>query len=151
MKTADEFVDGIGTEELAWVNLCMTFRRACALYHKGDSHAALRIASEELPALVEHWGELSGLNGSARRLRLMSMFVEEGRKAGEGALAQKMFYAYTNSRDELNRETREILRTGGGLSGGIRRIPEVPRPDEAMPSVPLDFDGDIEALQMIRG
>ena len=150
MKTADEFIDGIGTEELAWVNLCMTFRRACALYHKGDSREALRVASAELPALIERWGELSGLGGSARRLRLMSMFVEEGRKAGEGALAQKMFYAYTNSRDELNRETREILKMGG-LSGGIHRIPELPGTEESMPSVPLDFDGDIEALQMIRG
>lgn len=155
MKTSDEYEYTTSITELAWMNLSDTFRHACSLYHNGKEADAMRLAQEQLPALIEQWSEASHLSGSARRLRLMSMFVEEGRKVGESALAQKMLSSYMSSQALLNRRTKEMLQKGNtirtsGLTGGIRLIGNVPSGANDAIQVPVDFDGDLTALQMIR-
>lgn len=148
MKTADEYAYDGGTAELAWVNLSDSFRRACALYHEGRQAEAMRLAREELPELVGQWSSVCNLDGTARRLRLMSMFVEEGRKVGEGSLAQKMLASHMSSQAVLVSRTRELLRKGTSLAGGIRLVAEEPRKEQDSVSLG-DYTGQT-TLQMIR-
>jgi hypothetical protein len=148
MKTADEYAYVGGTAELAWVNLSDSFRRACALYHEGREAEAMQLARDELPELLEQWSAVCNLDGHARRLRLMSMFVEEGRKVGESSLAQKMLASHMTSQARLASRTRELLRNGGSLTGGIRLLAEEARQEDA--AVPMDEFTGCAAMQMIR-
>jgi hypothetical protein len=149
MKTAEDFeyIDGIA--ELTWMNLADAFRRACALYHKGRESDAMKIAHEELPELIDQWSEVSGMNVATRRIRLMSMFVEEGRKVGEVALAQKMLSAYMSSQALSNRKAKEMLQSGQGFVGGIRLVQKAPVDASNVIQVPVDFEGDSAAMQMM--
>lgn len=149
MKTAEELVYTDSMAELTWVNLADAFRRACALYHKGRESEAMKIAREELPGLIDQWSEASGMNAATRRIRLMSMFVEEGRKVGEIALAQKMLSAYMSSQALSNRMAKEMLKSNHGFVGGIRLVEKAPGNASNAIQAPVDFEGDGAALQMM--
>ena len=74
---------------------------------------------EDLPSLIADWSEGSGLDGSSRKRRLLSLFMEEGRRVGEISLLQKMISAEMNVQSALTRNARSYYFREGGFSGSI--------------------------------
>ena len=119
MKMAEDIVYGNALENLAWISLAESFRRACSLYHEGFESDAMKLAQDELPQLIAQWSNASSLAGGEKRQRLISLFIEEGRRIGEVSLVQKMLSAHINAQAFQNRKTREMLVSGVGMVGGI--------------------------------
>jgi len=90
------------------------------MYHKGLEADAMTLASEELPPLIEVWSHTCALSSSAKRHRLISLFMEEGRKVGEMAILQKMLFAHMSAQATATRNARALLLHESGLAGSIR-------------------------------
>ncbi len=119
MKTREEVARAFAEHDEAWEQVAAAFRRACALYHRGMENEAMTLAGDELTPLISEWSSKSPLSGSAKRHRLISLFMDEGRRVGEMALLQKMLGAHMSAQVVAKRNARAFLMGNSGLSGSI--------------------------------
>jgi hypothetical protein len=108
-----------GVAKLAWNEIAVALRRACTLYQAGDEADAMTMAKSRLPELIGRWSDACGLSATAQKQRLMSLFADEGRRAGEPSLIYKMLHARQTTMDTLNRQARDLLLSGSALRGAI--------------------------------
>jgi hypothetical protein len=115
-----------GGEAAYWELLREAFRRVCAL--RKAAEAVPESLRADVSRLIALWSDLSRLSPAEKRLRLIAMFDEEGRRSGEPELARRLLSARaTMHRENLSR-TRAALLSEGGLSGEIRLMEEEPAP-----------------------
>lgn len=119
MKTREKVARVFTEQDEAWEQVAQSFRRACSLYHKGREDEAMSLAAEELTPLIGEWSRSSPLGGSAKRHRLISLFMEEGRRVGEMALLQKMLFAHMSAQAAVTRNARALFLGDSGLAGSI--------------------------------
>jgi|GEM_PF-5917758 hypothetical protein len=113
-----------GGEAAYWELLREAFRKVCALRQAAE--AVPESLRADVSRLIALWSDLCRLSPAEKRLRLIAMFDEEGRRAGVPDLARRMLSARaTMHRENLSR-TRAALLSGGGLSGEIRLVEEWP-------------------------
>jgi hypothetical protein len=120
MKTKKDISETMALDDQEWERVAESFRRACSLYHRGKEAEAMSLASEELPPLIAQWSQTSRLGGNAKRHRLISLFMEEGKRVGEMALLQKMLFAHMSAQATATRNARAVMLGESGLAGTIR-------------------------------
>jgi hypothetical protein len=108
-------------EKALFDEMAGVFARACSMYHDGLETEAMRMVGSLLPDLFSRWSRVSCLDASERHNRIVSLFVEEGRKVGEPDLVNKIIFARMNSREAMRRTACEYL-SGGGLVGKISMV-----------------------------
>lgn len=109
-----------------WLALGELIRRACSMYHAGNSSDAGELIRASLPGMIDRWNRLSPLSGEEKKRRLFSLFIEEGRRAGEPALAQKLLVQHMRVQEARNLRTRQILSSAGPMVETIRLMEEGP-------------------------
>jgi len=120
MKTTKDIQEKMAVDDQDWERVAESFRRACSLYHRGKETEAMSLAGEELPPLIAQWSRTSPLGGNAKRHRLISLFMEEGKRVGEMALLQKMLFAHMSAQAQATRNARAVMLGESGLAGTIR-------------------------------
>jgi hypothetical protein len=107
-----------GSETALFDEMAGVFARACSMYHDGLETEAMKMAGALLPDLFSRWSRVSHLDAVEKRNRIVSLFIEEGKRVGEPDLVNKIIFARMNSREALHRTACEYL-SGGGLVGKI--------------------------------
>jgi hypothetical protein len=121
MKTLEETIRESAVETALFEEMAGVLKRACAMHHEGLETEAIQMAGALLPDLFERWSRLCPLNASEKRSRIISLLIEEGKKAGEPDLVSKIIFSRMNSRAALRKTACEYL-SCGGLSGSINLV-----------------------------
>ena len=131
MNMRAEMDERVENEELHyWKLVCENFRKVCALHKGGNTRMAGDLTSGRLSWLISRWSEASLLSPAEKRMKLLTMFDEEGRREGESDIARRVFSARRASQADRFRRTREALLGCGKLTGGIDLVEES-RPAES--------------------
>jgi len=108
-----------GDETHYWKLACENFRKICTLHKEGHIRVAEDLTRGRLSWLIARWSEASRLSPAEKRLKLINMFDEEGRRAGESDIARRLFSARMTLQADRLRRARAMLINCGPLSGGI--------------------------------
>jgi hypothetical protein len=111
-------LSGPDAEKALFDEISGVLARACEMYHDGMEKEAMRMAGALLPDLFSRWSKVSPLASAEKRSRIISLLVEEGKRAGEPDLVNKIIFSRMNSRAARHRTVCEQI-SGGGLVGNI--------------------------------